>query len=188
MPSPPHPHADGSVRLAVPDDAASIARIQADALRLNYAALLPDTATAGFDVEAATNGWSEAISNPPSRRHRVFVAVDQVAVVGFAASGPADDADLNPDLDAELLALHVAPDRTRLGHASRLMAAVVDHSRDDHVSRLVMWVFAADDPMRLFLRDNGWDADGSTRDLDVGELLHQVRLHTDLSSEPGLIA
>jgi hypothetical protein len=69
-----------------------------------------------------------------------------------------------------------------------LMAAVVDHSRDDHVNRLVTWVFAADDPMRRFLRENGWDADGSTRDLDVGELLHQVRLHTDLSPAPDLIA
>ena len=68
------------------------------------------------------------------------------------------------------------------------MAAAVDHARDDGVTRLVTWVFAADDPMRLFLRENGWDADGSTRDLDVGELLHQVRLHTGIKDEPDLIA
>ena len=46
------------------------------------------------------------------------------------------------------------------GHGSRLMAAAVDHARDDGVSRLVIWVFAADDPMRLFLRENGWEPTG----------------------------
>jgi GNAT superfamily N-acetyltransferase len=185
---PERPQADGSVRLATTQDAAAIASIQADALRQNYSALLPKAAIDEFDLAAATNGWTTAISSPPSPHHRVFVAVDLVGVVGFAASAPAADADLDPERDAELPAFHVAPGHTRLGHGSRLMAAVVDHAHDDGVNRLVMWVFAADDPMRMFLRDNGWDADGSTRDLDVGELLHQVRMHTGIKDAPDLIA
>jgi GNAT superfamily N-acetyltransferase len=186
--TPEHPHADGSVRLALTDDAATIARIQAEALRLNYSALLPEAAIDDFDLAAATNGWTAAISSPPSPRHRVFVAVDLAGVVGFAASAPATDADLDADHDAELPALQVAPGHTRLGHGSRLMAAVVDHAHDDGVGRLVMWVFAADDPLRMFLRDNGWEPDGSTRDLDVGELLHQVRMHTGIKDAPDLTA
>jgi len=182
------PQADGSVRLATTDDAATIASIQAEALRQNYSALLPEAAIDEFDLTAATNGWTSAISSPPSPRHRVFVAVDLVGVVGFAASAPAADEDLNPERDAELPAFHVAPGHTRLGHGSRLMAAAVDHAHDDGVNRLVMWVFAADDPMRMFLRDNGWEPDGSTRDLDVGELLHQVRMHTGIKDGPDLIA
>ncbi|HEY0870713.1 MAG TPA: GNAT family N-acetyltransferase [Acidothermaceae bacterium] len=188
MSTPMHPHADGSVRVAVPPDASTIAGIQADALRQNYAALLPDEAIDDFDVAAATNGWTEAITSPPSPRHRVFVAVGLDGVVGFAATAPATDTDLNPEADAEVLALHVAPDQVRLGHGSRLMAAAVDHAHDDGVARLVMWVFAADDPLRMFLRENGWEADGSTRDLDVGELLHQVRMHTGIKDPPDLIA
>lgn len=176
------------MRVAVADDAATIAIIQAEVLRVSYATLLPSEATDAFDITAATAGWAAAIDSPPSRRHRVLVAVDQTSVVGFAAAAPATDDDLNPETDAELLALHVAPGQTRLGHGSRLMAAVVDHAHDDGVSRLVTWVFAADDPLRMFLRDNGWDADGSTRDLDVGELLHQVRLHTGIKDPPDLIA
>jgi GNAT superfamily N-acetyltransferase len=186
--TPERPQADGSVRLATSDDAATIAKIQADALRLNYSELLPAAAVAEFDLAAATNGWSAAISGPPSARHRVFVAVDLAGVVGFGASAPATDADLNPESDAELPAFHVAPGHTRLGHGSRLMAAIVDHAHDDGISQLVMWVFAADDPMRMFLRDNGWEPDGSTRDLDVGELLHQVRMHTGIKDAPDLLA
>jgi GNAT superfamily N-acetyltransferase len=188
VPTPEPPHADSSVRVAIPDDAASIARIQAEAWRFSYSALLPTEAVEAFDVDAATNGWALAIGEPPSRRHRVLVAVDVTGVVGFAASAPATDTDLDPDLDGELLALHVAPGDVRVGHGSRLMAAVADHAHDDGVARLVTWVFASDDPMRMFLRDNGWEPDGSTRDLDVGELLHQVRLHTYLRDPPDLIA
>ncbi|HZV25746.1 MAG TPA: GNAT family N-acetyltransferase [Acidothermaceae bacterium] len=188
MSTPARPQADGSVRLATTDDAATIASIQADALRQSYSALLPEPAIDGFDLAAATNGWTTAISSPPSPRHRVFVAVDLAGVVGFAASAPAADADLNSERDAELPAFHIAPAQTRLGHGSRLMAAVVDHAQDDGVSRLVMWVFAADDPLRMFLRDSGWEPDGSTRDLDVGELLHQVRMHTAIKDAPDLIA
>jgi GNAT superfamily N-acetyltransferase len=186
--TPEHPHADGTVRLAVPDDAATIAAIQRDALERNCATLLPPEVTASFDLDAAVVEWTVAISEPPSARHRVLVAADLAGVVGFAAVGPATDDDLEPDTDAELLVLHVSPERLRAGHGSRLMAAVVDHARDDGTNRLVAWVFAADDPMRLFMRDSGWDADGSTRDLDVGELLHQVRLHTGISDPPDLIA
>jgi GNAT superfamily N-acetyltransferase len=184
MSTPPPARADGSVRRANADDAAAIADIQSNAWRQSYATVLPPEAADAFDVGAAVAGWSAAITSPPSRRHRVFVAVDDAGVVGFAAAGPPTDDDLDPDLDAELLALHVAPAHLRAGHGSRLMAAVVDHARDDGVARLATWVFAADDPMRLFLRENGWDADGATRDLDVGDLVHQVRLHTSLTDGP----
>jgi GNAT superfamily N-acetyltransferase len=176
------------VRLAHADDAPFIARLQAQSLRADYASLLPTDAFEAFDVDAAAQQWAAAITEPPSPRHRVFVAVDLTSVVGFAAAIPATDTDLDPELDVELLALHVGPAHTRMGHGSRLMAAVVDYARDDHAARLVTWVFAADDPLRLFLRANGWDADGSTRDLDVGELVHQVRMHTGIKDQPDLIA
>jgi GNAT superfamily N-acetyltransferase len=186
--TPDFPRADASVRLAVAADAAAIARVQADALRVSYEPLFPPEVIAGFDRSAAEADWGAAISAPPSGRHRVFVALAGSDVVGFAAFAPGTDADLDPERDAELLALHVSPDHLRNGHGSRLMAALVDHARDDGFFRLVSWVFAADDPMRLFLRDNGWAADGSTRDLDIGELLHQVRLHTAIGEPGGLIA
>src|SRR5450432_2392406 len=114
MATPQLPRADSSVRIATADDAAPIAGIQADAWRLSYSGLLPAEAVEAFDIDAATNGWTLAIAEPPSRLHRVFVAVDPTSVVGFAASAPATDTDLNPERDAELLALHVAPGAVRL--------------------------------------------------------------------------
>ena len=176
------------MRLAHADDATFIAQLQAQSLRSGYASLLPADAVDAFDVDAAAQQWTAAISAPPTPRHRVLVAVDLTSVVGFAVAGPATDDDLDPATDVELLALHVGPAHTRTGHGSRLMAAVVDYARDDGASRFVTWVFAADDPLRLFLNANGWESDGSTRDLDVGELVHQVRMHTGIKDESDLIA
>ncbi len=183
-----HPRPDGSVRPAQVADAAAIARVQAAALSISYADLLPARAMVRFDEDAARVAWTTAISVPPTPRHRVFVALSKSDVVGFAATGPGADDDLDPEADAELLVLHVDPGALRQGHGSRLMHAVADHARDDGFARLVMWVFAADDALRGFLHAAGWAADGSTRDLDTGELAHQVRLHTSIADPGGLIA
>ena len=101
------------MRLAHADDATFIAQLQAQSLRAGYASLLPADAIDTFDVDAAAQQWTAAISTPPTPRHRVYVAVDQTTVVGFAASGPATDDDLNPATDVELLALHVGPTHPR---------------------------------------------------------------------------
>jgi GNAT superfamily N-acetyltransferase len=188
-----HPRPDGTVRLARPDDAAAIARVQAAAWSVGYRDLMPAQAADRFDEAAAQVAWTTAITAPPSPQHRVFVALSTSDVVGFAASAPGAGADLDPSSDAELLALHVDPSALRRGHGSRLMHAVADYARDDGFARLVMWVFAADDALRGFLQAAGWAADGSTRDLDMGALAHQVRLHTsiapvDTDSGGGLIA
>jgi GNAT superfamily N-acetyltransferase len=183
-----HPRPDGTVRLAQVSDAEAIARVQAAALSVSYRDLLPAKASARFDEEAARVAWTAAISAPPSPKHRVLVAMSVSEVVGFAAVGPGTDDDLDPSADAELLALHVDPSSLRHGHGSRLMHAVADHARDDGFGRLVMWVFAGDDALRGFLHAAGWAADGSTRDLDTGELAHQVRLHTSIADPVGQIA
>ena len=180
--------ADLRVRTATIADAPAIAQVQAAAWQRGYATLLPPEALDEFDADAATEAWTAALVSPPSSQHHVLVALAGDTVVGFAAWGPGADGDADPTSDAEILALHVAPRHSRDGHGSRLMTAVVDHARTAGKTRLLMWVFAADDPLRQFLRDNGWAPDGSTRDLDAGELMHQVRLHTAISERPDIIA
>ncbi len=182
------PHADASVRPGNPADATAIAAVQQTVWRDGYGQLLPEPAATSFDLVTAQASWSAAITSPPSPRHHVLVASAGSSVVGFAAVAPASDPDLDPESAAELVVLHVDPAVQRRGHGSRLMSAAVDVARADGFHRLVTWVFAADDPMRTFLRESGWDADGSTRDLDVGELVHQVRLQTVIEQPSNLIA
>jgi GNAT superfamily N-acetyltransferase len=176
------PTADVSVRLAKPRDAAAIAGVQRDVWLQSYATLLPPAVADEFDLDEAIAGWKAAITAPPSHRHLLLVALENREVVGFSTHGPAEDADLDAQTTGELLAVHVSPAHLRAGHGSRLMAALVDHARSDGFAAMVGWVFAADDAVRAFLRATGWEADGATRDLDLGQLVHQVRLHTDIRS------
>ncbi|MCW2888008.1 MAG: GCN5-related N-acetyltransferase [Streptosporangiaceae bacterium] len=184
--------ADVGVRPARQEDAATIADIQVRAWRTGYAGVVPTPALAAMTTAEAQavwqERWAEAVTAPPSPRHRLLVAVQRHTmtddtVVGFAAHTPAADADCDPATTAELLTLLVDPMAGRAGHGSRLLAATVDLVREDAVTKMVTWVFPADRAMRGFLEPAGWAEDGARRQLDLGEPVPMVRLHTDLGTD-----
>src|SRR3954469_25743412 len=120
----------GFVRPARPEDAAEIARIQLATWRTAYRRMFPAHVLANLDEAFLTRGWQAAITEAPSGRHRVLIAVEQSetanAVVGFAASGPADEQALAPeeaplgDDIAAITDLLIEPRWGRRGHGSRL--------------------------------------------------------------------
>jgi GNAT superfamily N-acetyltransferase len=181
----------GFVRPARPEDADEIARIQLVTWRTAYRRLFPAHVLANLDEAYLARGWREAITEPPSGRHRVLIAVEQGAkistVVGFAAGGPADEQALAPeepalgDGVAAITDLLVEPRWGRRGHGSRLLAATVDLWREDAFKAAVAWAYDADVAMKKFLASTGWEPDGATRALDVDDMLvPQVRLHAAL--------
>lgn len=179
--------ADVSVRPARTDDVAEIARIQLDTWRFGYAAIVPAAVLDALTIDAALAAWTAAVANPPGPRHHVLVALEQEAVVGFAALAPAED--LQPDEPDPISTLEIAPVLVeprwgRRGHASRLMSAAVDTARTDGMRRAVTWIPEGDTVTREFLIGAGWAADGLARVLDTGAGdLREVRLHVSL--EPG---
>jgi GNAT superfamily N-acetyltransferase len=178
----------GFVRPARPDDADEIARIQLATWRTAYRRLFPPHVLANLDDAYLARGWREAITEPPSPRHRVLIAVEQSDasswVVGFAAAGPADEHALAPeekplaDDVAAITDLLVEPRWGRRGHGSRLLAATVDLWRTDGFTSAVAWAYEADPAMRAFFTSTGWEPDGAARALDVDDMLvPQLRLH-----------
>jgi GNAT superfamily N-acetyltransferase len=173
------------VRAAYPGDVDAVADIQVRAWREGYGSIVPAPALAEMTGPEAMGlwreRWSEAVAAPPSPRHRLLVAVDEGVITGFAAHAPADDPDQDPETAGELLTLLVDPARRRAGHGSRLLAATVDHLRDDGYGTVVTWVFAADDLLRAFLTTAGWAPDGAHSKVDMGEPVPMVRLHTAIA-------
>ncbi|AGZ45429.1 GNAT family N-acetyltransferase [Actinoplanes friuliensis] len=181
----------GFVRPARPEDAGEIARIQLSTWRTAYRRMFPAHVLANIDEAYLARGWSEAITSPPSPRHRVLIAVEQSEsaspVVGFVAAGPADEQALAPeepalpDDIAAITDLLVEPRWGRRGHGSRLLAATVDLWREDAFKGAVAWSYDADDAMKKFLVSTGWEPDGAARALDVDDMLvPQLRLHVQL--------
>jgi ribosomal protein S18 acetylase RimI-like enzyme len=179
------------VRPAREADAASLARVQVASWRCGYAGIVPDVLLAELTGDEAAavwrDRWREAITNPPTGRHRVLVAVEQArarAVVGFVSAGPATDADRWPGTDGELYELRVAPGQTGHGHGSRLLHAAADTLVQDGFRTVAMWVLTADSALRRFLESAGWAADGARGELDVGAAIPTLRLHAALVELP----
>ncbi len=187
----------GFVRPARPDDADGIARIQLSTWRVAYRRMLPRHVLDQLDESFLARGWREAIEAPPSARHRVLVAVEQAQqsyLVGFAATGPADEQALAPgekpdalgDGVAAVTDLLVEPRWGRRGHGSRLLAATVDLWREDGFTAAVAWAYEGDPATRKFLASAGWEPDGAARALDVEDMLvPQLRLHVSLPAGEG---
>jgi len=197
----------GFVRAARASDAAGLARVQVASWRTSLPGLVPDEVLAELTSAVAEEQWAErwleAITVPPTSRHRVHVAVTapQAAsdpngagvqgspggaamLAGFAAAGPATDGDLWPGTDAELYELHMLPELTGQGHGGRLLHAVADTLAEDGFQTACTWALSADDTRLSFLEAAGWAPDGSHSNLDMGVKVHVVRLHTRLSPEP----
>ncbi len=172
--------ADVSVRPARPQDAERVAHLQLATWQEAYSRLLPAEALA-VPLEQVAAVWLNAIEAAPSPRHRVLVALDAGELVGFLASVPATDEDLDAATTAEVATLLVEPRWGRRGHGSRLLAATVDHWRGDGVTLGVHWAFEADTVVTGFLGAAGWGFDGLGRGLDTGpRVVTQRRLHTAL--------
>jgi GNAT superfamily N-acetyltransferase len=198
----------GFVRPARSEDAPGIARIQLSTWRTAYRRLLPRHVLDELDEDWMAGQWADAIGAPPSPRHRVLIAVEQAEedhLVGFLASGPADEAALSPeeaalspeeaargageaappaDDVAAITDLLVEPRWGRRGHGSRLLAAGVDLWRADGFGTALAWAYSDDIATVKFLTSAGWAPDGATRALDVSDqLIPQLRLHVLLSAE-----
>jgi GNAT superfamily N-acetyltransferase len=192
----------GYIRPADPDDATEIARIQLTTWQVAYRRLLPRHVLDGLDAEWLVPQWREAIASPPSPEHRVLVAIEQAEhaasvtgsatayLVGFIASGPADESARAPDETSNAWSDHVVaitellvePRWGRRGHGSRLLAASADLWRAGGFQTAVAWAYRQDVAMQRFLISAGWAPDGATRALDVDDLLvPQLRLHTSLA-------
>ncbi len=157
--------ADVSVRPALPEDEAAIARVQLRAWRSTHAALLGEQVLEQLDVVAVRRQWAAAITSPPSRAHHVLVACDGPRVVGFAASAPLGDGPAAAGV--EVVALEVDPDARRGGHGSRLLAACVDVARDGGATHLQTWVLEGDAAREQFLGAAGLGPDGAARELGL---------------------
>jgi GNAT superfamily N-acetyltransferase len=175
----------GFVRDAREPDAVPVTRVQIASWQCVFDGIFtPDqlTSLAGA-APVWEERWRDAITNPPTSRHRILVAVTEGTrdVVGFASVGPATDEDRWPRTDAQLYELRVIPDQTRQGHGSRLLHAVASTLADDGFQTVSTWVSSADDALRQLLESSGWAADGARAELDVGVTLPTARLHTRIA-------
>nr|WP_235750529.1 GNAT family N-acetyltransferase [Nigerium massiliense] len=184
MTSHPAPSTPDSVRLALPSEAEAIAAVQRRSWRDVFPPDVADSILRSVDLATMAQSWEAAILKPPLAELRVLVATSQGRVVGFAAIGPSDDPDAEPGKDALVAEFVIDPQAQRQGHGSRLLNAVADTLKADGFTRATWWVRSTDDPLRRFITESGWDADGAHQEVatpDEAARVKMIRLHTSLS-------
>lgn len=176
--------ADVSARLAWPDDATSIARVQLAGWREMYADLVPAEVLDSLDADEFAERWTALLTAPKDARMRVLVALERADVRGFALVHPSADPDADQVADGEVGELVIDPAHRGEGHGSRLLQAAVDTLRADRFTRVRWWITSTDDALREFVASSGWEPDGAHRELqdESGRTVKQVRLHTSLTA------
>ena len=115
--------------------------------------------------------WASTLSAPRPEGCHTLVALHGLGVAGFLSCAPAPalppQGGRTDEIPAgtEILTLAVDPDFTRSGHASRLLAALVDITG---APSLREWVTAGDEAHVRFLSSAGFAPAGLRRSLEVG--------------------
>jgi L-amino acid N-acyltransferase YncA len=106
------------IREAVLADAEAIATVHVRSWQAAYRGQLPDEYLDGLTVEDRLSQHRWALEHPRPD-WRVWVASDGRRVVGFAVSGPSEDADADPGT-AEVYAIYLEPGSYGRGVGRRL--------------------------------------------------------------------
>ncbi|MGH2635057.1 MAG: GNAT family N-acetyltransferase [Actinomycetota bacterium] len=166
------------IREGVPNDAEAIAGIHVRAWQAAYRGQLTDDYLDGLNVDERVASHRQALREPGDRR--TWLARDGDRVVGFAVTGPSQDADADPKT-GELYAIYLEPDRVGTGLGRELFAHAVDDLRDRGFRTATLWVLQTNDRARRFYEVAGWKTDGqeSSERVDC-EMRPTVRYRVDL--------
>ena len=162
-----------SIRRARPADAHGIASVHVRTWQAAYRHAFPAEALDGLSVDEREGSWRERLEEEAN----IWVAVEDEAVVGFAAAGPSR----TEEGVAELYAIYVLPEHWGSGAAHELMAAVSGWFREQQYTTGMLWVLADNPRARRFYEREGWRFDGrrtdTVRGFEVEEALYRIILH-----------
>jgi GNAT superfamily N-acetyltransferase len=158
------------IRRATVDDSAAIATLHTRATQWTYRGLMPDAHLDGLSPRV--DSWRAQLGD--DARH-VLVADDGARLLGFATSGPSEDATLGTDC-GELYAIYLEPDVVGTGIGRALFAAAVEDLRARKFTRAILWVLEGNARARRFYEAAGWSADGATKiDARPDHVRHELR-------------
>jgi ribosomal protein S18 acetylase RimI-like enzyme len=167
------------IREASLGDARAIAEIHVRAWQAAYRGQMPDEYLDGLSVEdrLAQHEWS--LRNQ-RETWRLWVAEDEGAVVGFAVTGPSEDADAD-ERTGEVYAIYLEPARVGSGVGRELFAGAVHDLGSRGFRAATLWVLQSNERARRFYELAGWKPDGTTASERIDcTMLPTVRYRTDL--------
>jgi GNAT superfamily N-acetyltransferase len=174
-----------TLRLAGPADAAVIARLHLASYRAAYRDIVAPGILAGFTLADRERRWRASLATPG---RVTYLAGGPGGPAGFAEIGACRDADQDPALTGELIALHVREASWRQGIGTALHARAAGELAARGFSAATLWVLTANARARAFYAAAGWAPDGTSRltpvqDARIPEVRYRVMLRADGAPE-----
>jgi ribosomal protein S18 acetylase RimI-like enzyme len=167
------------LREAEPNDAEVLGEIHVRAWQAAYRGQLSDDYLDGLDARARAEQWRLGLAQQPND-WRTWVAEDDGSVIGWATTGPSQDADADART-AELYAIYLEPGRVGSGVGRPLFEHAVGDLRERGFRSATLWVLETNERARRFYEKAGWAADGATTAERVDcEMRPTVRYAIDL--------
>ena len=140
-----------SIRRATDEDAAAIARVQAETWQSTYADLLPDPAIAAQFHPRNVEVWRRILRSPEGRF--VLVADAEGEVIAFVSGGPSRDPKAR--FTAEIYALYVLEPWQDWGIGRALLEASREQLMEDGHQRMMIWVLVDNPAVGFYERLGG---------------------------------
>jgi GNAT superfamily N-acetyltransferase len=171
---------DGSmlIRPAVPDDALAIARVHVRSWQAGYRGLIPDEFLDQLRPEDRAARYDFSHTDP--QKPFTQVAESEGAILGFATTAPARDADCAGM--GELLAIYVAPEQWGNGVGQHLADAARQRLVARGFTEAILWMLDGNARADRFYRKDGWLPDGEHKHGEIwGITLPEVRYRRSLT-------
>ncbi|KAA0024366.1 GNAT family N-acetyltransferase [Antrihabitans cavernicola] len=139
------------LRLAVPSDAAAVARVHVRSWQAGYRGLLQDSFLDGLDAASWARTYTFDVTEPMT-----VLAVQGESIVGFVTTSTAAEPCL-------LMALYVDPDHWRAGIGRQLMSDALARFQELDRRAAELWVLDGNRRADRFYRAHGWQPDGRRR-------------------------
>jgi ribosomal protein S18 acetylase RimI-like enzyme len=160
--------------MALPSDAADLARMHVESWRETYPGLVPQAILSSLSVEARAAAWSRTLAEPSSSGG-VFIAELGGSIVAFGSCGPQRTETLRiKGYDGEIGALYVLQAFQRRALGMRLLLAMASRLDASGLKAASLWVLRDNAPARRFYERCGGQLIAEREDVRPQGVLFEV--------------
>jgi ribosomal protein S18 acetylase RimI-like enzyme len=167
------------IREAEVEDAETLGRIHVRAWRSAYRGQLTDDYLDGLSERDRADQWRGSLA-AQRETWRTWVAERDGGVIGWATTGPSEDADADART-GELYAIYLEPEHVGIGLGRELFAHAMNDLRARGFRAATLWVLETNERARRFYELAGWKTDGTVTSERVDcEMRPTVRYRVEL--------
>ena len=138
-----------TIRAAIPEDAAGIARVHVESWRTTYPGIMPQAHLDELSYSEREASWRDILTSHGAYQSLEYVAeTDGGEIVGFVSGGAERSGD--PDYQGEVYAVYLLQSVQRQGIGRRLVQTLARRLSEDGHRTLLIWVNAQNSARRFY--------------------------------------